>query len=368
MACCTSAERRAVGLALLGWLGLSSCETPGLAPPAQSVDRYERCASPAGVEALRQGRALLARGDYAGALPHLEAVLDACPEHVRTHLAYVDAAERVGGAALQEAVSRYAEAGDDGTSPVPVYLRARLSAEDEYTREQLLQGALQRDPSFYWAYLSLARLHRGGKRTAAALTALQNALSAEPDFAEARLELGQVLEELGRYEEAELEYANYLRARPTDREVQRDYVALLIYKLRRPDQAFEIARRNLDDDPADIEALMNMAAIHWLGSRPEEAAQFYRQVLSLDPTQSRAVLNLGNYYYDHYDRIGGSDEASKKAAWSKARAAYRYYLGMQRTDGVFDAGDYHFGVPYRLKQIEALLGEAPAAAPTLDDF
>ena len=80
--------------------------------------------------------------------------------------------------------------------------RVTWFGESEFERQRELRESVARDRSFYWGHLSLARLDRAGNRTATALESLGDALSARPGFAEARLELAELLVELGRYEEA----------------------------------------------------------------------------------------------------------------------------------------------------------------------
>ncbi|MEM7202779.1 MAG: tetratricopeptide repeat protein [Planctomycetota bacterium] len=347
-----------LGGAALCWLAVA-CQSPRPGPP-RATDRYEGCEDPAGRAALAAARAAIARGAVGEALPDLRRAIEACPDNVRSHLLYLDTALEVGGAAQIEMEQFYAGR-DDGVSPVWPYAQARLAADHE-TRQLRLQEAVRRDRTFYWGYLSLGRMWHSIGNTENAAARLRDALSARPDCPEARLALGQVLSELGRYEEAEVEYGNYVRARPTDREVLREYVRLLIYQLARLDQASPLVQRMVDQDPEDIEALMNLAAIHWKAGKPHDARDVYRQVLQIDPNSAAAVLNLANLYYEPLARD------DKQAAWTRARRAYRYYLRLGRTDTVFDVWDQQFAVPDRLARIESELGPDEAAPPRLGEF
>lgn len=334
--------------------------TPG--PPAAG-DRFERCLDPAAVAARERANVLIAGGELLAALPFLRRVVQICPADVPAHLLHLEVARTLGAEAIA-GLGRHYEETDDGRSPIPPFMRAQV-AEYEATRQELLQESLRRDPSFYFAYLELGRQQRRLDRPQQALGFLRDALRARPECAPARLELGQVLVELGRYDEAEAEYANYRRARPDDRAAAKAHVRLLTYDLDRSAAARPTVEQLLRDDPDDLDALMDLAAIEWKEQRPRSAADLYRRVLQADPFQASAVLNLGNLYFEV---LSAGTEADKRSAWMRARNAYRYFLNMRRTDGMYDLWDYYLAVPYRLKEIEAVLGPAPPAAISLDDF
>ncbi len=366
MASTIGARTKRAALAALAALAIAvagiACEAVPVGPPPAG-DRWEVCAAPDAQAALDDASAAVAGGAYERALRLARAALDACPECMRAHLLYLDAAAAAGPAALDEARAFYA-AEDDGSSPVWPYLRARFAENDE-SRLGWLEESLRRAPSFYWAYLSKGRMMRSLGRSQRAREALQHALSANPDFTEARVELAQLLAAMGHFEESEAEYANYVRARPTDREARREYVRLLVYELGRGDRALALVEELQREDPGDIDTLMNLAAIHWFGRRPEVARDLYREVLGLDPTAATAALNLGNLYFE---RLAAGSAAAKRDAWAKARKAYLYYLALGRTDSVHDLWDRDLAVPWRLRRIEAELGPDDGRPPSLDSF
>ena len=344
----------------MGW----GCETA-------ASERYEACAEPSGVEALERARQLMAGGRDEAAVEQLRLSLAACPNRVRTHLLYVEEVRKLAGTPVGDRAAaemqEFYRVADDQRSPVWPYMHACL-AEHDAIREDFLEEAIERDDRFHWAYLSLARLWRGHGRSSRALTELDKALEAYPGFPEARLELAEVLAELGRYEQAAEEYANYLRQRPGDRAVLPHYCRLLIYELGRTNTARPIVQSRLDDDPDSVDALMDMAAIAWQDGDFTGAVARYREVLRLDEHQELAVLNLGNLHYDVL--WGASPEVTKRDSWEQARKAYRYYLEMtrDRTQDRYDFWDHHFAVPSRLREIDELLGPDTGPAPQLGDF
>ena len=340
----------------------ASCSSLESGPPPAG-DRFERCGDPAATAARERANTLIADGELRAAQPFLSHVVELCPDDVQAHLLRLEVARSLGAAAIAELGREY-EAATDRSSPIPPFMRAQI-AEYEATRQELLQESLRRDPSFYFAYLELGRQQRRFDRPQQALGFLRDALRARPQCVQARLELGEVLVELGRYNEAELEYDNYRRARPDDRAAAKAHLRLLIYDLDRSAAARPIVEQLLREDPDDLDAIMDLAAIEWKQARPQLASSLYHRVLQADPFQANAVLNLGNL---HFEVLAAGDEDVKRAAWARARNAYRYYLNMRRAESLYDLWDYYLTLPYRLKEIDAFLGPAPAGTIEVDDF
>lgn len=334
--------------------------------PGRASEAYDTCAEPSARAALERANAALATGGgEADAVPWLREVVAACPDLVTAHLSYQDAAQRLGGEAAA-AMRRYYDTLPDRPSPVVPYVKARL-LEDGDVRLRLLEEAVRREPSFYYGHLAIAGLYRRFDRPEEALPRLRAALAARPGFAEASMEAAEVLAALDRPEEAKPHYVNYLRSRPADRAARRAYAHLLVYRLRQPRQAQEILEPLVDEDPQDVVALMDLAAVAWMSGRGDQAARLYRRVLELDPSRARAALNLGNLWFDiGHER--GADESAPREAWRRARLAYRFWLNLGQPEGAHDLVDYHLAVPCRMKQIAELLGPEPQAPVHLGDL
>lgn len=334
-------------------LWVAACQSPGSGVQRAS-DRYEECDSATAQRAVGDALGALAKGDPAAALPLLEQALTECPERAATHVLYAQAAKAAGKSGI-ERLQHFYDGRDDGRSPVWPFARALL-ADEPFYRQQLLEQALQRDSTFYWARLELARMWRSLHRTSNALEQLDAALAARPSFAAARLERAEVLGELGRYEEAARDYADYLTARPGDRAVIREYARLLIYRLDRDDDAAPLVEGLLQEQPDDVALQMDRAAVRF-DSAPREALSIYRDVLARDPANAHAVLNIGNLCFD---RLGRKSSASRERWWPVARTAYRIYLASDRPQGPYDFLDQVFSVPYRLQRIDHELAAGAA--------
>jgi Flp pilus assembly protein TadD len=322
---------------------------------------YATCQDPDGAAAWQRAQQALARGDDAAALPDLQLAVQRCPLLVRAHLAYQDAARRLGGAPAQAMVDHYTSL--TAPSPVAAYCRARL-ADTSYAQANALQRILADDPSFAWAHLSLARVTRRQGRLLPAVDMYQLAVVNDPQLHEARHERAQVLAELGREAEAAADYQAYLAARPDDAGATRDYASLLLYRLNRAANAMPLLTALAAKQPGDVGLRMDLAAALWRANRPREAVDAYLAILRDTPANTRAALNIGLLYYE----VAPRNEAERARYWPYARAAFRLFLqGGEAADG-HEQFERTLGVPFRLERIAQLLGPAPPGPVQLDDL
>lgn len=110
------------------------------------------------------------------------------------------------------------------------------------------ENALRADPDFADAHCNLGTLHYNRGNREAARHAYERALEADPEHVEARFNLANVLEEEGRNEAALVHYKAAMRADPTYPDVQLN-LALLYEKLGLPRKAREHWRRYLQLAP-----------------------------------------------------------------------------------------------------------------------
>ncbi len=356
-------QDRVTGLAVLAAAFLVGCEAgPARVEGAIDPRIYRTCADPEAQAAWQRARAAIAAKDDARAMPDLRICVQRCPLFVPAHLAWQDAARRLGGDAQREMQAHYLGTPDD-MAVVPAYLRARLS-DTSYAQCNALEAILKRDPSFAWAHLSWARVTRKQGRLLQAVDMFAQAVLYDPEMHEARLERAQVLAELGRDEEAAVDYRGYLRMVPDDRAAAHACATLLLYRLERTDEAEELLKRLLVAEPGSIALRMDRAAAMWLSGRAREAVDTYLAVLAEQPSCARAALNLGMLYYEVLPR----DPASRATFWPKARAAFRLFLRTTRPTDGHEQFERTLAVPYRLQVIDEALGADGGAAPGLDDL
>lgn len=361
--------RRSRAAKAASWFGLlvlalaMGCQTgPVRIDNAIDPRIYRTCQDPEGKAAWAAAQQALEQQDDAGALASLRLCIERCPKFVPAHLAYQDAARRLGGDALRAMQACYLSA-PDNTATVPAYMRARL-ADTSYAQSNALAAILARDPSFAWAHVSLARVTRRQGRLLQAVDMFASAIVYDPQMYEAHLERAQVLAELGREQEAAVDYRAYLRGVPDDEEATHAYVSLLLYRLGRIDEALALLDQLEAKQPGSPVLRMDRAAALWRAERPREAVEAYLAVLAEQPHYARAALNIGLLYYE----VLPHDDASRRLFWPKARAAFRLFLQLtQPTDG-HEQFERTLAVPYRQQVIDELLGADLGSAACLDDL
>tara|TARA_R110002072_G_scaffold46591_10_gene129145 strand:- start:160379 stop:161476 length:1098 start_codon:yes stop_codon:yes gene_type:complete len=325
---------------------------------------FTECSDAAAQEAWRQAVPELSSGDDAKALPFLRTVTSKCPEMVRAHVAYQDVARRLGGEHEQAMVDFYVKAPErpaNDRSPVPAYLRARL-AETAYAQSNALDQILASHPKFAWGYLSRGRVNRGQGRLSEALKNFDRAIANDSQLMEARLERAQVLTELGRDEEAAVEYKMYVRETPSDSVAAREYITLLLYRLARVDEAIQHLDLLEQRGEKSLSLRMDRAAAQWRGKRPRAAVETYLEILTAEPKTARAALNIGLLYYE----IVPKDDADKLRFWPKARAAFELFLQSSEPADGHEQFERTWAVPYRIRRIGELLGPSLGAAKLED--
>ena len=163
--------------------------------------------------------------------------------------------------------------------------------------EIALRAALQIDPGHADALFNLgAVLARQGQLEAAAAF-LRKAAGLAPSKADVRYQLSQVLRRVGDRAGAERELDEFRRLRAQQQQDAR--VSVLMQRADRsisrgrPDEAKGLYQQVIRQDPANVEAHLNLGvAYEQLGRGPLAEAMF-RKVLELQPEHASAHLNLG---------------------------------------------------------------------------
>ncbi|MCA8954324.1 MAG: tetratricopeptide repeat protein [Planctomycetes bacterium] len=348
---------------LLALLALAACAAAPARPADATDPAIYRRVDPAIAAEWERAQAAFAIDDVDTAWPLLSVIVQKSPDLVRAHLMYQDAAIEIGGEAEAEMRRYYHFLIPERETPVVPYVRARLS-DTSYAKGQALQAILRQDPTFGWAHLSLGRVRRGQGQLLAAVDSFQAALRFDDSLHEAQLERAQALADLGRLPEAAANYEDYLEQEPGDLAAVREYAAMLIYRLVRIDRALELLGRLDQAFPEDVDLRMHRAAALWRAFRPREALSNYLAVLERDPRASRAALNIGLIYYDAMPQNDTAEE--RRQWWPRARAAFRYFLAIGDPADGHEAFERALAVPYRLEEIERLLGPAAAGEVSLD--
>lgn len=178
------------------------------------------------------------------------------------------------------------------------------STRDDTTRAiGHFQRALEIDPEFALCWAELGRAFsieagRGWTDTRAGYSrsreAALRALTIEPDLAEAHAQLGRVqLAYDWDWKGAEKSYDNALRLAPGSSAVL-DGASILKYKLGRLDDAVDLNRRVLEQDPLSAAYWHNLGLTCHAAGKLAESEKAFRRALDLAPQRfvSRALLAL----------------------------------------------------------------------------
>ncbi len=174
------------------------------------------------------------------------------------------------------------------------------------------EQALRLDPNFADAYINKGIALRELKRQEEALAAYEQALRLDPNYAVAHNNKGNVLDDLKRYEEALAAYELAIRLDP-------NYAVAYINKgnalreLKRPQEALAAYEQAIRLDPNLALAYNGKGSALYDLKRYEEALAAYEQAIRLDPNWALAYHNKGLTL----DALGKKREAQQ--AYEKAR-------------------------------------------------
>ncbi len=187
----------------------------------------------------------------------------------RAHLAL-----RAGQAATAEAWLRALEAQVPGEVNCLWLLGVALLDQGKITEsigtlERVLAGAAD----FANARVDLARAYRRNGRPAEARTQVRRVLEEMPQHHRAWLAYGDVLVELGQYQDALVAFE---RARLTDPQRARIEAAAAALAADERKKSEDLFRAILQDDPSHVAALCGLAAVSLIADRPQDAERLLR--------------------------------------------------------------------------------------------
>jgi Flp pilus assembly protein TadD len=176
----------------------------------------------------------------------------------------------------------------------------------------LLKAALKasKGTPAIWYNLGVLLVEQGRKEEAE--QAYRKAVDADPKYAAAWSNLGLLLVEQGRKEEAEQVYRKALDADPKHA-VAWSNLGVLLAKQDRKDEAEQAWRKAIDADPKDAPAWDYLGTLLRSANRYEEAITALNAVISLSPERAIYYAGLGAVYR----KLGRQEEA--EAALNKAQ-------------------------------------------------
>ncbi len=199
------------------------------------------------------------------------------PASLKEALPQLHAALRSGRAATAEKMARALLARFPGEVNVMWLLGAAL-LDLERIPEALaaLEESVRAAPDFAEARVDLARACRAGKRAAAARDQVRHVLGAHPHHARAWAAYGDVLVDLGQFDDARVAFE---RARLADPERAHTEQATAALAANNPKKAEGIFRGILQRDASHVGALVGLAAISLGADSPGDAERLLRHAL-----------------------------------------------------------------------------------------
>jgi tetratricopeptide (TPR) repeat protein len=204
--------------------------------------------------------------------------------------------------------------------------------------EQLYRALIDRLPSHADARNNLGHLLEALSRPAEALHQYAKAIEIRPDFPEALLNLGNALQTLGRYDEAIVRYASALRIKPDFAEAPLN-IGNALQALERNAEAVAQYEKALALRPDFAEAHYHLACALEKIDRRDEAVAHYERAIAIKPDYPQPHNNLGNILralnrYEeaivHFQRACAIKPDFGQAHWNEGAA--------RLTIGDFEAG------------------------------
>ena len=144
----------------------------------------------------------------------------------------------------------------------------------------------------YSDFYHKGNLHLKNGKIELAVSYYRNAITMNPDFAEAHCNLGVAYENLGETKNAIECFENTVRIKPNYLLAQMN-LAVILMNTGNLDKAEVWLTKVLQINPSDPSAKVNMGNIHLARLELDSACDYYKQALKLNPTEINALYKLG---------------------------------------------------------------------------
>ena len=245
---------------------------------------------PANAEYLNHlGSARKATGDLEGAMTSYRRALELAPEHkpARYNLGLV--LLDLGRLDEAEAHFRRIHEADPRDAGVRFQLALLLGARAQFAESvQMFRSALELTPDdpYLWYHLGIAYRDLPGQ-VAASIECLGKSIALKPDFSDAHLLLGDILQEAGRLDEAMEHYRSAIRLAPDNARAHGNLGDALL-RQHRLAEAMEAYSRAIQLAPDLVYAHFNLGAVYGLTGAHDQAMRCYEAVLRLRPGDASA--------------------------------------------------------------------------------
>jgi Tfp pilus assembly protein PilF len=157
--------------------------------------------------------------------------------------------------------------------------------------ETLWQTTLRLDPNCWMAHNNLGNLLLQRRRMDEAVIHYQKALQIRPDYADAHNDLGIVLMQMGKVDEAVSHFQNALQIKPDSAQAHNN-LGLALLQTGRLDEAIPHLQQALQINPGYAQAHNNLGNALLQKGREDQAIVHFQNALQIDPADMEVQNNL----------------------------------------------------------------------------
>ena len=162
-------------------------------------------------------------------------------------------------------------------------------------------------------------------RTEEAISEMQTLLKAQPNHAQARMNLGTMFDKLGRVEEAIAQYRETLKIAAGFNDARYNLGLHLLQKGLH-DEAVREFKECLKYNPRDARAMNALGTIDAQSGRLNEAIEYFKNAIAIKPDYAEAHLNLGLALMDGGSRQDAAEHLQEALRLDPTSADARKYL------------------------------------------
>jgi len=174
-----------------------------------------------------------------------------------------------------------------------------LQERQMYRAERSFQQILERDSTFYDAYIQLARMYKGKRELDRVEKLLRAAVRQDSDRVEAHFELSQILHGKGKSAEA---YARLQKVLELEPDTPAAYVGIGSMRMK-PDQMMDLTEAEeafekvLDLEPDNYQAAFDLGKVLMYQGKWEQARGAFERILEGKPDNLSAFYQLGILHF-----------------------------------------------------------------------
>ena len=205
-----------------------------------------------------------------------------------------------------------------------------LQERQMFQAERTFQQILDRDSTFYDAYIQLARMYKGRKELDRVEKLLLAAMRQDFGRVEALFEYSQVLHSKGRNRQA---YAYLKKVLELEPETPAAHMGIGLMRMK-PDQMMDLSEAEgafgavLAFEPAHYEAVFNLGKVLMYQGKWESARDAFRRILEGKPGNFSALYQLGILHYREGDYQSAVEDLQQALVTSPNNPIIRWALGL----------------------------------------